>query len=55
MPVIIRMHGLGERADLPIPASMAIAGGTAARTFSFVVLLLTRSRPRFRAVPASGG
>ena len=54
---IVPMHGLGGGADLPIPASLAIAGGAAALTLSFVVLLLAWQRPRFddgrreRAVP----
>ena len=40
-------HGLGGGSDLPIPASLAIAGGTAALTVSFVVLLLAWRTPRF--------
>jgi hypothetical protein len=40
-------HGLGGGADLPIPANLAIAGGTAALTLSFVVLLMAWRRPRF--------
>lgn len=57
-PMILPMHGLGGGADLPIPASLAIAGGTAALTLSFVVLLLAWQQPRFdtqahlRALPA---
>lgn len=57
-PLILPMHGLGGGADLPIPASFAIAGGTAALALSFVVLLLAWRTPRFstaggeRAVPA---
>lgn len=56
-PLILPMHGLGGAADLPIPASFAIAGGTAALALSFVVLLLAWRTPRFatpggeRAVP----
>lgn len=57
--LILPMHGLGGGADLPLPASLAIAGGTAALTLSFVVLLLAWQSPRFgdgsgeRAVPPS--
>lgn len=40
-------HGLGGADDLPIPAPLAIAGGTAALTISFAVLLLAWRRPRF--------
>ncbi|WP_337191921.1 hypothetical protein [Nocardioides flavescens] len=54
---VIQAHGLGGGSDLPIPASLAIAGGTAALTLSFVVLLLAWRTPRFateraRTVPA---
>ena len=45
--LILPMHGLGGGADLPIPASLAIAAGTAALTVSFVVLLLAWRSPRF--------
>lgn len=45
--LILPMHGLGGGADLPIPASLAIAAGTAALTLSFVVLLLAWQKPRF--------
>ncbi|OIJ25060.1 hypothetical protein UG56_020020 [Nocardioides luteus] len=41
------MHGLGGGADLPIPAPLAIAGGTAALALSFLVLLLAWRTPRF--------
>ena len=57
--VILPMHGLGGGADLPIPASLAIAAGTAALTLSFVVLLLAWQKPRFgdgrgeRSVPTA--
>ncbi len=40
-------HGLGGGSDLPIPASLAIGGGTAALTISFAVLLLAWREPRF--------
>lgn len=46
---ILPTHGLGGGADLPIPASLAIAAGTAALTVSFVVLLLAWRSPRFSA------
>jgi hypothetical protein len=45
--LILPMHGLGGGSDLPIPASLAIAAGTAALTVSFVVLLLAWRSPRF--------
>lgn len=43
----ILAHGLGGGADLPIPANLAIAGGTAALTLSFVILLMAWRTPRF--------
>lgn len=43
----ISAHGLGGGADLPISASLAIAGGTAALAVSFVVLLMAWRKPRF--------
>ena len=41
------MHGLGGAKDLPVPASLAIAGGTAALIVSFCVLVLAWRRPRY--------
>ncbi|MEJ7832500.1 MAG: hypothetical protein WKF79_06265 [Nocardioides sp.] len=52
-------HGLGGGADLPIPPELAIAGGCAALTVSFAVLLVAWRHARFenveggRPVPAS--
>ena len=43
----VPLHGLGGAADLPIPAPYAIAGGTAALTVSFTILLLAWRIPRF--------
>lgn len=40
-------HGLGGGSDLPIPASYAIAGGTAALTISFVILMVAWRTPRY--------
>ncbi len=47
------LHGLGGAKDLPIPASLAIAGGTAALIVSFCVLVLAWRRPRYG--DAAGG
>ena len=41
------LHGLGGASDLPIPASLAIAGGTAALIVSFCVLVLAWRTPRY--------
>lgn len=40
-------HGLGGGSDLPIPASFAVLGGTAALALSFVILLYAWREPRF--------
>lgn len=40
-------HGVGGGGDLPLPPELAIAGGTAALTVSFAILLLAWRRPRF--------
>ncbi len=41
------MHGLGGAKDLPVPAPLAIAGGTAALVVSFCVLVLAWRVPRY--------
>jgi hypothetical protein len=43
----VPMHGLGGAKDLPVPAPLAIAGGTAALVVSFCVLVLAWRSPRF--------
>jgi hypothetical protein len=51
----VPLHGLGGAKDLPVPAPLAIAGGTLALVVSFIVLALAWRRPRFdgprRGVP----
>ena len=51
----VPLHGLGGAKDLPVPAPLAIAGGTLALVVSFVVLALAWRRPRYdgtrRGVP----
>lgn len=42
-------HGLGGASDLPIPPSLAIAGGVAALVVSFTVLALAWRTPRYDA------
>ncbi|MCW2784856.1 MAG: hypothetical protein JWP74_1373 [Marmoricola sp.] len=44
---LVPMHGLGTAQDLPVPAPIAIGGGTAALVVSFVVLILAWRRPRY--------
>ena len=48
--VDVSAHGLGGGADLPIPASFVVAGGTTALAVSFVVLVLAWRRPRYDEV-----
>lgn len=44
---MVSAHGMGGGADLPISASSAVVGGSAALTVSFAVLLLAWRQPRF--------
>jgi hypothetical protein len=48
------LHGLGGAQDLPIPASLAIAGGTAALIVSFCVLVLAWRKPRYADAARNG-
>ena len=48
------MHGLGGAKDLPIPAPLAIAGGTAALVVSFCVLILAWRTPRYAGAARAG-
>jgi hypothetical protein len=43
----VLLHGLGGAKDLPVPAPLAIAGGTAALVVSFCVLVLAWRTPRY--------
>jgi hypothetical protein len=51
---VVPMHGLGGAKDLPIPAPLAIAGGTAALVVSFCVLVLAWRSPRYAVTPGAG-
>lgn len=44
---VVPMHGLGGGKDLPIPAPLAIIGGSAALVISFCVLLLAWRTSRY--------
>jgi hypothetical protein len=48
------MHGLGGAKDLPVPAPLAIAGGTAALIVSFCVLILAWRTPRYADAAGAG-
>lgn len=56
---LVPLHAIGGARDLPIPASLAIAGATAALVISFCVLALAWRSPRYdgkdagRPVPAA--
>lgn len=47
---MISAHGMGGGSDLPISASSAVVGGSAALTLSFAVLLLAWRQPRFEGI-----
>ncbi|MCA0295010.1 MAG: hypothetical protein LCH96_06785 [Actinobacteria bacterium] len=49
-PLLIPLHGLGARQDLPLPLSWAIAGAVAVLLISFGVLALAWREPRWRGV-----
>lgn len=48
--LFVPLHGLGGGKDLPVPAPLAIAGGTAALIVSFCVLILAWRRPRYEPI-----
>ena len=50
--MLVPLHGIGGAKDLPVPASLAIAGGTAALIVSFCVLALAWRKPRYDAATA---
>ena len=47
--MLIPLHGIASRHDLPLPFSFVLAGGAAALLISFVVLVFAWRRPRFTA------
>ena len=55
--LLVPMHGIASRGDLPLPFSFVLVGAALALIVSFVVLLFAWRKPRFtdvrgRAVPA---
>jgi hypothetical protein len=50
--VLVPLHGIASRHDLPLPFSFVVVGAAAALVVSFVVLALAWRRPRF---PGPGG
>ena len=51
---LVPLHGFGGARDLPIPAPLAITGGTAALMISFCILILAWRTPRYSAGAAAG-
>lgn len=47
--ILVFSHGMGGSQDLPIPLTLALAGGAAALAVSFIVLALAWTSPRFDA------
>ncbi|MGI8456733.1 MAG: hypothetical protein ACR2LI_01280 [Propionibacteriaceae bacterium] len=55
--VLVPLHGIGTRHDLPLPFSFVVGGAAAALLVSFVVLFVAWRRPRFlgaRGIAAPG-
>jgi hypothetical protein len=48
--MLVPLHGIASRHDLPLPFSYVVVGAAVALTVSFVVLLLAWRRPRFAQV-----
>src|SRR3954454_2054709 len=48
--MLVPLHGIASRHDLPLPFSYVVVGAAAALTVSFVVLLLAWRRPRYGRV-----
>ena len=53
MPLLLPLHGIGGRQDLPIPFGLAVGGAGVAIALSFVVLGLAWRNPKYRG-DASG-
>lgn len=49
--LLIPLHGLGSRQDLPLPLPLAVAGAAAVLVLSFGVLALAWREPRWSGVP----
>ena len=48
--MLLPLHGIASRGDLPLPFSFVVVGAALALTLSFVVLLRAWHRPRFATV-----
>ncbi len=52
--MLIPLHGIASRHDLPLPFPFVVAGGAVALIGSFVVLIFAWRRPRFATVGGIG-
>ena len=50
-PLLVPLHGLGSRQDLPLPLPLAVAGAAAVLVLSFAVLALAWREPRWDGAP----
>lgn len=51
-PLLVPMHGIGSRQDLPLPFELVLVGAALALAVSFVVLAFAWRSSRWSAVPA---
>jgi hypothetical protein len=54
-PLLLPLHGLGSRQDLPLPLPLAVAGAALVLLLSFGVLALAWRTPRWNGAPAGRG
>ena len=50
MTVLVPLHGIASRHDLPLPFSFVVVGAAFALTISFIVLIFAWRRPRFELI-----
>ena len=48
--MLVPLHGIASRHDLPLPFSFVVVGAVLALTISFVILIFAWRRPRFDRV-----
>ena len=48
--MLVPLHGIASRHDLPLPFSFVVVGAVLALTISFVILIFAWRRPRFERV-----
>lgn len=51
-PLLVPMHGIGSRRDLPLPFEFVLLGAALVLVISFLVLVLAWRRPRWRGQPS---